>query len=237
MDAPSKTVALLKASFHSHRSFSEKTGISLSRISKILKGASTTVSERLKISKALLSTHRTMEWEIESGGLKSLARVEEEAMAGFTTKHRDPHYLEKLESYRIPGFNGKDSLLFKVQGHSMCPTIAEDDYLVCQRMADKEEMEGLGLVVVLLEQQLLVKRLLWENNHWILRSDNPDFEDVKVERKNIEAVWKVIGKVTSEFLKTSKDDFNRILELKGELAKLKAEVELCRVSFFKVGQK
>ncbi|MDR0827853.1 MAG: helix-turn-helix transcriptional regulator [Desulfovibrio sp.] len=84
--------------------------------------------------------------------------------------------------------------LFEVAGDSMSPTLADGD-MILVNLRDKDVRSGY-IYLVRMEDELMVKRL--ENRPGgilLIRSDNPDYEDLSVRKNDEGADVEVLGRM------------------------------------------
>ena len=99
----------------------------------------------------------------------------------------------------ISGYEGCHA--FPAVGHSMYPTIASGDLVICRRYTDSFIPNG-DVFVVITHDQLLVKRITLhqmdnpEDNYFIMKSDNPDKETYapfRVAADDVRSLYKVLA--------------------------------------------
>ncbi|MDD9303025.1 MAG: hypothetical protein HUK40_12065 [Desulfobacter sp.] len=76
--------------------------------------------------------------------------------------------------------------LVRVAGDSMEPTIIKGDYLVCEYHRHRQENHPIvimGDFSALNAGEVAVKRISESENHWIFKSDNPEYEDILLEKE------------------------------------------------------
>lgn len=227
MNTSPRAADLLRSADQAPSELSEALGISNDRIDKIKKGNSPTVDELLKISFYFdKSVHWLIQGEVQGSKDLDIPLIDEAAAAGFANDHSEK-YLGRRDSYRIPGFSGKNHLLFKVHGDSMKPVLVEEDYLVAERVKSLEALEDSTIAVVVLKDKLVVKRMKQNGEGYLLHGENPDSQQYEIEASEIKSVWKVVGKVTREFLQKSKQSRTEVFEVYEDLDHLKKELSSC----------
>lgn len=88
----------------------------------------------------------------------------------------------------------KSMKIFEVTGDSMTPTLADSD-LIMVNLADKDVRSGY-IYLMRMEEELMVKRL--ENRPGgilLIRSDNPDYEDIPVSKNDPTVDIEVFGRM------------------------------------------
>lgn len=225
--------SLLENPQYSRRVLSEKLNVSEIRINELLNGSSPTVEELRKIAAF---------YEVQPEGL--LAKevivhyddhilVVDRVKAGrLVNKSSEDTFEFSPEAYRIPGFNGDNQLIFKVEGESMNPFLTNGDYVIGESLANIEKLKDNSLAIFLLEKQVLVKRLVRHNGDYLLKSDNKKYEPIHLNKGDILAVWIAVGKITEDFVKKSKEYYRQGMELTRKLQIMQLELENCNKDFY-----
>ena len=166
----------------------------------------------------------------EEAGKKGIPLVEAEAIAGYIKNYDQSSFLEKLELFKVPGFeNHGDHRIFQVDGDSMEPTLSTNDYLICEFCGDKSEIQNGDVKVIVSEEAVLVKRIyLYEEDKsfYVLKSDNPEYESQILEIAKINEIWHVRGKITTEFDKIGQSKEGTLENMQKEMDDLKTKVAL-----------
>lgn len=99
----------------------------------------------------------------------------------------------------IPGYEGCHAM--QAVGHSMYPTIASGDIIICKRYTDRFVVNG-DIYVVNTHDQALVKRVIAhdqpdpEDSYLELRSDNPKtdlYVPMRVRGEDVTSLYKVLA--------------------------------------------
>ncbi len=230
-----KISAILSSSPISASDLAHKLDVSFKRLTELQSGASPTIDEILRIGEIFKTRlHTLLEGEIDGQSEKPIYLVDRKAAASFVKNYTTDTFHEMLESYRIPGFSGDGILMFRVHGDSMSPLIAEDDFLICRKIESPASLGKEGIAVLVLEDMLLVKNIVLDGDNCILSSENLGYDNRIVNSADIEALWKVVGKVTWDFLRSSRNEFNRIATLTTQLQELQNELDSCEQNFQQV---
>lgn len=206
MPSPSATVVdrikwLIKLLRKSQADFSKLIGLDPANLSRVLTGK-TPPSEGL-LSRIVVNTGVSKEWLSEGTDVpfprESGRRVAQGApiydidvTAGTTKLERmftDEHIIGRMV---LPGLN-PDNPIVHVSGNSMTPELLPGCYISIQPVSlDAPIMWG-NIYVVVLPDFRLVKyvRRNADPSLVTLHSANPDYEDVEVPRKDIEALYLV----------------------------------------------
>lgn len=101
----------------------------------------------------------------------------------------------------VPEFKKADFLI-RVKGSSMYPKYSAGDILACTKMNKIQwgYLQWNKTFVVDSDQGVMVKRILKaeKKDHWILRSDNKEYQDIDMPLKAVYSVSMVIGVIRFE---------------------------------------
>lgn len=86
---------------------------------------------------------------------------------------------------------GEEVFLLRVQGESMIPTILSGDQVIVRR---QEQVPEGTVGVFRVENEVTLKRLYREGHKVLLKGDNPAFEPLVIEKKDLAGLG-VIGRV------------------------------------------
>jgi repressor LexA len=86
---------------------------------------------------------------------------------------------------------GEEVFLLRVQGESMSPTILSGDQVIVRR---QERLPEGAVGVFRVNDEVTLKRWHREGDRMVLKGDNPEFESLIIERKNLDSLG-VIGQV------------------------------------------
>lgn len=150
--------------------------------------------------------------------------IDKDAVAGYLKNDGDQEYLKSLEFYKIPGFQEGEHCIFMVHGDSMLPTVKEKDQLVCTRSQSIDDLEENEMIVVVTEENVVVKRVGFMNEQreqLLLKSDNPEYKIYPVALSDVREIWKVKAKITHSLEIATRESDLRIEMVEKELAELK----------------
>lgn len=92
--------------------------------------------------------------------------------------------------------SGEEVFFLRVRGDSMAPFIVEGDLVLVRSQASADNGD---VVVALLEDEATVKRLYRENQHIVLKPENPQWEILRI--KDGAAGFRIVGRVIGIFRK------------------------------------
>ena len=133
--------------------------------------------------------------------------VDADAAATFIENMYDQHYnVDKYGVMREEGedLNSGEYVVFKVVGESMVPTIPDKAKVLAMRIPEERWEELSGVVFVVYGKMFVIKRILknslFINNIITLKSDNPLYGQMEVDRTEIRGMWKAIRIVSQRIV-------------------------------------
>jgi len=139
--------------------------------------------------------------ERQRGGRENITLVPERALAGYALEFDDQSYLESLQKFSIPGYEG-DLIAFEISGDSMLPTITNGDVVICEPMERGEPLRD-NQVYVVVTDVVVTKRIqqIKEGNaiaQLRLISDNSAvYKPYEIELEEVRQILKVKCRLTS----------------------------------------
>lgn len=133
--------------------------------------------------------------------------VDADAAATFIENMYDQHY--NIDKYGVMQEEGEDLnsgeyVVFKVVGESMVPTIPDKAKVLAMRIPEERWEELSGVVFVVYGKMFVIKRILknslFINNIITLKSDNPLYGQMEVDRTEIRGMWKAIRIVSQRIV-------------------------------------
>lgn len=133
--------------------------------------------------------------------------VDADAAATFIENMYDQHY--NVDKYGVMQEEGEDLnsgeyVVFKVVGESMVPTIPDKAKVLAMRIPEERWEELSGVVFVVYGKMFVIKRILknslFTNNIITLKSDNPLYGQMEVDRTEIRGMWKAIRIVSQRIV-------------------------------------
>jgi len=113
--------------------------------------------------------------------------------AGFGFDYEEGEIIRYIKVPAWVARNGRDLVALPIYGNSMEPTISNGDLAIC----DKGVFGGDGLYILRDQDRGLMfcKRLIWAPGGWTIKSDNPSYEPMNVNDKDIEVIARVIAAI------------------------------------------
>jgi transcriptional regulator with XRE-family HTH domain len=134
--------------------------------------------------------------------------IKEDAHADYPSKYNDEQYLTGLGSYRVPGFDNGTFRMFEISGNSMEPTLYTKEIVITERVDTLNRVNSNHIYIVITDKGVLAKRVFVHENGsdiYILKSDNPTYQEFSLRAKDIYELWEVKAKLTKEFLQLNPD--------------------------------
>ncbi len=131
----------------------------------------------------------------------NIVLVPVKAQAGYAEQRVEPTFMSELPSFSLPDsrFLSGTFRAFEVDGDSMEPTLFGSDTVVCKYVQDWRWLRELELFVVVMKDDVFIKRL---RNHSNTRgtleliSDNDFYPPMEVPVNQIMEVWQVAARIT-----------------------------------------
>ncbi|MDX1940380.1 MAG: S24 family peptidase [Saprospiraceae bacterium] len=139
--------------------------------------------------------------ERQHNGRSNITLVPERALAGYAVEHQDRSFLESLQKFSIPNYEG-NLIAFEISGDSMLPTITNGDLVICEALERSEPLRD-NQVYVIVTDVVVAKRIqqVKEGNklqHLRLISDNDAvYKPYNVDLDEIRQILKVKCRLTS----------------------------------------
>ncbi len=128
--------------------------------------------------------------ERQRGGRENITLVPERALAGYALEHQDRSFMDGLQKFSIPGYDGQ-LIAFEISGDSMLPTITNGDVVICEPMERGEPLRD-NQVYVIVTDVVVAKRVqqirdghsvrqlrLISDNSAVYKPYDTDLEDIR----------------------------------------------------------
>lgn len=164
---------------------------------------------------------------VDSHNNDNIVLVPQTLKAGYISGYKDPKFIKKLPSYRMPGLNNGIFRMFEIEGNSMFPTLSNKSYVVGQfveNFATDIKDNQLYAIISNEVEDGLVKRCLnriEKYNNLICKSDNRrSYPTQNIDPKSIKEAWEI--KLHLNFhLPDPADLYDRMNDFEAELQELK----------------
>lgn len=140
----------------------------------------------------------TIEAKDDSKGA-SVLMINAKAAAGLPQNIDNAQFFEDLPRFQFPLFQFGDFALIETTGDSMHPTIYHGDWVLVKRVVELEDIKEGYVHVLVLDDGLVVKRVLnriKERNALALQSDNETYTTYDASVDRVLQVWQVQMKLS-----------------------------------------
>lgn len=132
---------------------------------------------------------------------EGILMVNQKASAGYSQNIHEGEWYKELPSMRLPLPNFRNATYrgFQVQGDSMLPSIYPGDWVIGKSVPNISELNYGKIHIVVLKDAVVVKEVvvnLDKPNAILLRSTNPEHEDLSVSISDIQELWEMSSKLT-----------------------------------------
>lgn len=97
-----------------------------------------------------------------------------------------------IQEYYVPNISGEHIGII-MEDNDMLPTIGEGDIIIMQWLENKEKVRNNHPYIIIADGKLLVKRIIIGSHKITLRSDNPFYDDIIIEKNDIKAVGNIVS--------------------------------------------
>ena len=165
-----------------------------------------------------------LHFRITGSRRENIILVPVKARAGYLAGYGDQEWIEKLESFSIPGCTNGNYRMFELEGQSMYPTLSDGDYVVGRREPDCFNIkEGAIYIIVSRIEGIIIKRVLnaqKTTGKLHLVSDNTSYNPIDMDCAAIAEMWEFYMLLTT--LPGEKDpEAARLRFLEREVADIK----------------
>lgn len=154
-----------------------------------------------------------------------------QASAGYTNGYSDPDFIEKLPCFTLPLLElskERTYRVFQIKGDSMEP-IKSGSYIICEYLVNWSDVtDNKPYIVITKDDGIVYKRLInkiKDNDKFILKSDNPEYEPYELKSEEVLEVWKALGFISFNLPETNELSVNNlhkmIIDMKKDIDNLK----------------
>lgn len=173
---------------------------------------------------------------VSASGQELVSYVPVKARAGYMRGYADPHFIERLPAFSLPGVIKDQATyrMFEVEGDSMRQLgnkgLISGDIIIARYVEDVFTVRDNRVYVVITPEGIAIKRILnrlkdKESPCLVMMSDNKsgDYATYLVKPKQILEVWEAKKVISSDF-SFDTDLYQIIGDIQAEQAKLKEEL-------------
>lgn len=215
LDMPAATITdrikyLIKLTRHNQASFSARLGVDPASLSRVL--SSKKAPSEGFINRVVVNIGVSKEWLVNGSDVPFPRRSREtesdgapvyniDVTAGSTPLSREFTDEHIVGFVKLPGINPELPIV-RVSGSSMQPKINPGSYISIRSMPLDAPISWGRIYVVVLADFRLVKYVRRNDNPELvtLHSANPEFDDIEIQRSEIEALYLVENIINHDFL-------------------------------------
>lgn len=125
------------------------------------------------------------------------------ASAGYLNGYGDVDFIEKLDKFKlpIPEISRHSTYrVFQISGDSMLP-VKPGSYIICEYVHDWFDVKNdQCYILITLDEGIVYKRIVnnLRDGHFLLKSDNFEYQPYKLPSSQLVEVWKAIGIISFE---------------------------------------
>jgi transcriptional regulator with XRE-family HTH domain len=165
-----------------------------------------------------------------ASGRNDIPFVPVKAAAGYLAGYGDPEFIDELNTFTLPMFNGGDYRAFEIIGDSMMPT-PSGSVIVGERIQDLEEVKTNNTYIIVSKTDGIVYKRILKNsrlrNKYTFVSDNPAYQPYTVNAEEILEVWQaqmIISKANTQQRWDVNNLANLVTNLQQQVSSLKKRI-------------
>ena len=112
------------------------------------------------------------------------------ARAGYVSGFQDDHFIDNLQTIKIPYKPYGITRAFQIDGNSMEPEVNDGAYVVGIKIDQNELQSGKNYIVVTDDGDIVYKMVIENQNSLNLISRNPKYPAKEVDKEKIKEMWK-----------------------------------------------
>ncbi|MET4106007.1 S24 family peptidase [Hymenobacter sp. UYP22] len=167
---------------------------------------------------------------VDMDGNDTIMLVDSPAKAGYISHHLEPEYIGQLPAMRLPlpEFRNGTYRAFRVEGHSMSPTLHDGSVVLC-RFVDLEmdKIKSTYVHVVVTHEGIVTKRVITNvdaSSTLTLRSDNKEFTSYPVNMRDVQELWCVVASLNFQMPAPRKNPTKQLYSF--ELEEMRNRLEI-----------
>ncbi|MEL4306575.1 LexA family transcriptional regulator [Joostella sp. CR20] len=133
---------------------------------------------------------------------EGIVLVNVKAAAGYPHNIQDLDWYEELPAFTIPLPEYRNATYrgFQVEGDSMLPMLHPKEWVLGKAVESVNSLKNHTICIVVMHDTVLVKKIQKHdsNEHLSLISINPDYPPITIQTHQIQELWEVQSKISSE---------------------------------------
>ncbi|NER12885.1 helix-turn-helix domain-containing protein [Leptobacterium flavescens] len=146
---------------------------------------------------------------VNSAENENILLVNAKASAGYAHNIQDTEWYEDLPAFDLPLPEYRNATYrgFQVEGDSMLPNLQPKEWVIARAVEDMSHIKNNDIYVVVLEDSILVKRVVRDKagENLQLISINPEYPPIEVASEQVWELWKVHSKIGTDLEIASPD--------------------------------
>lgn len=210
--------------------------------SKITGGIVVTLMEKFQVNPLWLygkSTQKQLNTSINTSpkvltitpeNNEGIVLVNVKAAAGYPHNIQDLDWYEELPAFTIPLPEYRNATYrgFQVEGDSMLPMLHPKEWVLSKAVENISMLGNHVICVVVMHDSVLVKKVQKHENKELLSliSINPEYPPITINTHQIQEIWEVSSKISSEFDESAGN--MALSQIQQSLTELKKEINLLK---------
>ncbi|RAV28671.1 XRE family transcriptional regulator [Sinomicrobium soli] len=135
---------------------------------------------------------------LNSSENENIALVNAKASAGYAHNLQDPEWYETLPAFDLPLPEYRNATYrgFQVEGNSMYPVLHPGEWVIARAEEKLSDIRPGQVYVVVLQDTLVVKKIVRQQHRIQLISVNPDYPPIETRAEDIREIWRVVSKIS-----------------------------------------
>ncbi|EIJ37786.1 LexA family transcriptional regulator [Galbibacter orientalis] len=161
---------------------------------------------------------------------EGIVLVNVKAAAGYPHNIQDLDWYEELPAFTIPLPEYRNATYrgFQVEGDSMLPMLHPKEWVLGKAVENISMLGNHVICVVVMHDSVLVKKVQKHENKELLSliSINPEYPPITINTHQIQEIWEVSSKISSEFDESAGN--MALSQIQQSLTELKKEINLLK---------
>ncbi|WP_461534071.1 XRE family transcriptional regulator [Sinomicrobium sp.] len=129
---------------------------------------------------------------------ENIVLVNAKVSAGYAHNLQDPEWYDTLPAFSLPLPEYRNATYrgFQVEGNSMYPVLHSGEWVIAQAEEKLSDLRPEEIYVVVLQDSLVVKKIVRQQNRIQLVSVNPEYPTIETRPEDIREIWRVVSKIS-----------------------------------------
>jgi phage repressor protein C with HTH and peptisase S24 domain len=132
---------------------------------------------------------------------ENIVMVNVKAAAGYAHNLQDVEWYETLPAFELPlpEYRNATFRAFQITGDSMLPSLHPGEWALARAEEKISDITNNQMHVVVLADTVVVKKVVVVKQEMQLISLNPEYPVITINTADVQEIWRVTGKITSNF--------------------------------------